>query len=278
MPGVDVAAPLANAGIVIPYAALPVEIPEAERASGAGQMYQVSQTWSAVRGISRYAGNRDFVYSTTDPHACGALSDKASVDPPEPQSAFDVAGPKFSTLFCYDRGQTTSGATCWQLDPNYYGTPTCLVQDYLTLAYPLAIAGIDPVQESKLLGLNRTIVSGRGLTEDDTFTTNEHGSVVPVIASSRTYADIQLQLAIGQVQVPAGRNLPALLSSAGRPTPAGSGAYRLLRSLPVAPMHTIHPQRRSALPAGAGRAQQRCGQQRLCERVLDCRPGCVRAA
>lgn len=239
IPGVDVAAPLANAGIVIPYAVLPVEIPEAESAGGAGHLYRVSQSWTAVRGTSQYGGNRDFVYPATDPRACGELSDRAPIDPPEPQSAFDVAGPSFSTLFCYDRGRSPSGATCWQLDPNYYGPAGCTVQAYVTLAYPLAIAGIDPVQESKLLELDHTVVSGRALSENDTFTSNEHGSVVPVIASSRTYADIQLQLSVGQVQVPAGKNVPTLLSSAGPATRAGSGAYRLLRSLPVTPGRTI---------------------------------------
>lgn len=244
VPGVAVAAPLANVGMMIPFAQVPIEVPEAEGLGAKEHLYRVSQSWSAVRGTSRYQGPRDFIYSTTDQLGCGEdVTVKARVDPPAPRSAFDVAGPKSSLFLCYVHGQSLSGAACWQLQPNYFDTPGCGVQAYVTLAFPLAIAGIDPVQESKLLGLDRTIVSGRALSEDDTFSASDKGSVVPVIASSRTYADADLQLAIDRVELPAGKTTASLLRSAGPATgaaiTAGTGAYRLLRSLPVTAGRTV---------------------------------------
>jgi ABC-type lipoprotein release transport system permease subunit len=78
--------------------------------------------------------------------------------------------------------------------------------------FPIFIAGIDPVQENRLVHLNRTLISGRPLTPSDTFSETQLGSNVPVIASSRTYVSQSLHVTVQRVRVARGVNFNRLLN------------------------------------------------------------------
>lgn len=73
------------------------------------------------------------------------------------------------------------------------------VKVWVTVAFPLAVAAIDPVEEAKLVGLDDAVVAGRPLTADDTWhegTRPGHGLPEP-----------------GNMRWPMPPNTPALLAS-----------------------------------------------------------------
>ncbi len=87
-------------------------------------------------------------------------------------------------------------------------------------SFPILLAAIDPLQEARLLHLDRTIVGGRYLRETDRPTLRPGGSsgvfyhrLVPVIASTRTYVDEHAELRIERLSIPPGTNVPHELAS-----------------------------------------------------------------
>lgn len=90
-----------------------------------------------------------------------------------------------------------------------------------TVYFPMFLAAIDPVQEARLLGLDQAVVEGRYLRSSDRPFLRDlpGGSVpllvrfVPVIASTRTFIDEEVELSIERLRVPNQKNAPFALAS-----------------------------------------------------------------
>lgn len=113
------------------------------------------------------------------------------------------------------------------------------------LVVPMLLAAIDPVQENRLVHLDRTIVAGRPLNEQDTSTGAALGSDTPVIASAGSYVDDALRVSVERVVTPAGRDPRSVLVDP-HIDPAKSGPddiYRFLQALPSTPLgsHVFSP-------------------------------------
>lgn len=222
-PGVQVAAPVENLGFIV--TATEAQIPVGPYLSGLrDQLYRLRLTWVADRGLSRYPGEVDYVYVTDLPTSCQSLYVNARDSFSSP---FDSIGPAYSTLECYSpaaRGQ---------------GVKASSVVLHTRVYFPILIAAVDPVQENKLLPLNRTIVQGVPLAASDTYSVGQFGSVVPVVASAKTYVDESLNVAVERVPIPSDTTGAALLHGNNRPGPAPAtyqpgpnDAYRRVRQLP----------------------------------------------
>lgn len=186
LPGVAVAAPIANIGYIIPAVIIRVPLPGLS-AGSAQALYRLHLTWLANHGASQYPGATPYVYVTSTAGGCKI----PGIHSPQPRSPFALEGPQNAYLQC-----TRSGSH---------------VTAQIDALFPILISAIDPVQENKLLDLDGTIVAGRSLSDSDTYGTTHLGSDVPVIVSSRTYVDQSLQVDIQRVQLPQGQSVADVL-------------------------------------------------------------------
>ncbi len=199
IPGVAIAAPVANLGYVVTSATVTIHLGSSLNADPR-QIYRIRLAWAA-NGGSVYPGSTPYVYVSRLAH--DACPDRSFGAPTTVSSPFDLLGPQDAYLTCFDRDAS--------------GEPVARV----TALFPALVAAIDPVQEGRLLGLVRTIVVGRGLRPTDTLSTSHLGSVVPVVASTRTYVDETLQATIERLSPV---DVPRLLRE--------HRAYRVLSTLP----------------------------------------------
>jgi putative ABC transport system permease protein len=86
---------------------------------------------------------------------------------------------------------------------NQYGMPSSPGSDtaagyFVTWSIPVLIAAIDPDAEAKLDGLNKALVSGRYLTEDE----GDSSPTLPVLASSASGMDEYAQTTVQQLGAP----------------------------------------------------------------------------
>ncbi|MEW5990022.1 MAG: ABC transporter permease [Chloroflexota bacterium] len=197
--GVDVAAPVANVGFVMPFAAvrIPADLLLASQPSG---LYRIRFTWEANGGLSQYPGRQDYIYITPPQSSC-APDDGYYLGRPEEASPFQLP---VGLLECIEKP-----AGRWVTTAVYF---------------PLLLAAIDPVQEDRLLNLRGALVgSGRGLREGESYTHGPFGPTIPVIVSTRTFADVSLHVKAEAIELPADVDLPAM---AGLPD-AGADFGRL---------------------------------------------------
>jgi putative ABC transport system permease protein len=241
VPGVEVAAPIANLG----YAPLTVTVPvPLNRLVGTGdrrQLYRVSWTWVANGGLSRYPDAQTYVYYTPNPLISRESPDGAVADyelvpgrgarrvcwaglfvyPEVPRTPYDrAAAPDLLCDSGKDRRQGSSGQ----------------LAAVTTARPPVLLAAIDPEQEARLVALDRAVVTGRYLRAGERETPRPPRSEtppgglgpsateIPVLLSTRSYVDQALEANVEQVRVPAGVDLPAKIES--------KDVWRFLRGLP----------------------------------------------
>lgn len=106
----------------------------------------------------------------------------------------------------------------------YNGYQVGKVRSVSSISFPLLVAAIDPVQERRLLGLERTLVAGRYLREGERPRIAGHTRLTPVIASTRVYSDEALQASVERLSIPRGVAVPTMLDS--------DDAYGFLSRLP----------------------------------------------
>jgi putative ABC transport system permease protein len=191
LPGVEVAAPVANLGFVMPFATLYVPI-DGLLASQPPGLYRMRFTWQANGGLSRYPGLQWYIYLTPRQSQCEPgqeyyLGPKAVTGP------FDLPGPYLDCVGSLD-------------DFPWVNTEA---------AFPLLLAAIDPVQEDKLLNLSGALVPGhgRGLSEGQSYTLGQFGPSIPVIVADRSYVNVELDVAAERVDLPAGADLTAMATA-----------------------------------------------------------------
>lgn len=224
--GVEVAAPVQYLGYIIPFAR--VELSLKRFVSGKRtQLYRLRQTSVSQRGLSRLPGPSSFVYLTQRNGGCSGLG----IFGPPPTSPFSGTGPRESFLSCFAPASARQ-----RLVPED-------VSVEVNPLVPLLIAAVDPVEENRLLRLERATVSGSPLTPQLGFTKTHLGPIVPVLASNRSYLDEALEVTVEQVMVPAGRHPGRRLREPSLGTDdfpeSPNAAYRWARSLHTVPVDKI---------------------------------------
>jgi putative ABC transport system permease protein len=250
MNGVAVAAPIANIGFIFPFEDFPVSLGNVVT-SAHHQLYRIAASWVADDGASRFPQAVSYVYYSprdrfVQPSSTGSFLEKgpdasrpvascggflASM-PQQPTSPFPPIGSE-ATLLCFPTTHGVNGTTV----NGFLATPQRFVGTTVAGYFPIYISAIDPVQEAKLVHLDRAVVSGRYLREDEGLIARLGGAseLVPVLASNRSYISDRLQLTVRRLAVPGGVNLPAKLASVQARTFAASrnGAVVERRTLPL---------------------------------------------
>jgi ABC-type antimicrobial peptide transport system permease subunit len=269
--GVAVAAPIANIGYVLPLEVFPIPISHLVN-DDKFQLYRIRQRWIANGNLSQYPDSDLYVYYTPDdlframsrtsgfsesgPNVGKPLKscDGFRAGPLQPTSPFPPVG-SGSYLTCFPSAWQQLGfgpdlASVNGFDfphsPDYVGTRGAVY-------FPLYITAIDPVEEAKLVHLDRTVVHGRYLRPNEglaPFTLKGRVDLkyklVPILASTRTFVDEHLELTIERLRIPSGIDVPRLLATGScavaivpcpKPLPPPSGspyrdAHDFAKSLP----------------------------------------------
>ncbi|MGI8694656.1 MAG: FtsX-like permease family protein [Geodermatophilaceae bacterium] len=241
LPGVEVAAPVANVGQVLVQTFVTVPLPEAEQVTGEA-LYRLESAWTGVNGTSVFPAAQGFVYVTDEPDFCTADAGGVAADliPIRgfPTGAFPPNDPTKVDWNCFSprTDQSQDGQTCWSYpgDIEIDGTSTCRIEAYVPVVFPMLVTGIDPEQENRLVGIQDTVLSGRMLGSEDAYTTGQGGSEVPVLVSSRTYSDAALRLDLKRAQLPAGEGFQnAVVRDAPGDPQTGNNPYRNMLSYPT---------------------------------------------
>jgi putative ABC transport system permease protein len=225
VPGVQVAAPIANVGYVTPNAQVPISV-RPYLTGAPREIYRLRKSWTADAGKSSFPDTTSYVYVTQNRMAVqrlapvelipgqGAAAVCSGFDPVVnggPTDPFDRKGTEaLSCLSSRYPDQTIVNA-------NTFEQPATFVGGSGDVHFPLLIAAIDPEQEDKLLNLTGTVVNGRGLTDADGVEKPTNAKLpfpyIPVIASSRLYLDDQLNVDVERLSVPAGTDVVTELVS-----------------------------------------------------------------
>jgi putative ABC transport system permease protein len=219
IPGVQVAAPIAMAAYEQLQADIFVPVPAAALKGSGRQLYRISTTWVSDDGASRVTQPPSYLYVTprrlksgsgnglgipaTDGTGTGCVVGDGSLLAPG-TNPFGTAA--------------QSTASCWSR-VNQYDVPGSVHTEagyYVTWNIPVLIAAIDPDAEAKLDGLNKALVSGSYLTENEGVTDVK----VPVLASSSSGMDEYAQTTLQQLTAPSAMpDMDAAWASAQVSTP-----------------------------------------------------------
>lgn len=216
IPGVDVAAPIANIGYIMAFRANLVAL-NRHLSDAPAQMYRVRFTWGAHNNNSRYPDSDQYVYYTRVNRMIVPNNHSHPVEIVNGQRAKVCDGfwherPIGSKPFSLAMGE---GLMCYSekspglkhLRTPSRGLPHRWVGTYSIANFPILIAAIDPVQEQRLVGLADTVVDGRMLRPREGSRLANKGRnffwrVMPVIASTKTYVDANVRSDIERLDVP----------------------------------------------------------------------------
>jgi putative ABC transport system permease protein len=230
IPGVDAAAPIANVGYILLRANVPVSM-NSHVNSDPIQIFRVKGSWLANHGLSEYPAPDTYLYYTRE-HLFSLIDGEIrEVIPhashkPAVCSGFFATAKDLKTPFDLRNSEAIyceSSRSPDVKDPNLEAaTPAFEPGEFGILSpvsFPVLVAGIDPIQEAKLVGLQRSVIGGRFLSEGEAATIRKTPDteirVVPLLASSKTYVDEVLNASIERLEVPTGIDVPATLASRG---------------------------------------------------------------
>jgi putative ABC transport system permease protein len=229
IPGIEVAAPIANLGYVLPANQIPIRLDRYLNGDPA-QIYRVGLRWVASNGTSSYPSSKLFVYYSRQHRfvapptgGFGTLRAIQEVVPgrepvtvcpggfveglPRPmKTPYSGPDPASTYLQCFSEQSPQLGR--FNIEPFREGLGT--VAD---ARFPVLLAAIDPVQEARLLGLDDAVTSGRYLSDADQARASEDVAI-PVLASLRTYVDQRLEVTVERLDVSGGAVFPDVLASA----------------------------------------------------------------
>jgi putative ABC transport system permease protein len=201
IPGVQVAAPIALVGYAELNASRFVPVPKGALAGSGRQLYRISTTYVNDNGASRVTQPPGYLYVTplrlrgsfnvgaapaTDGTGPGCTQTINTALSPE-TNPFGAAGQSYASCWSrvnqYDLGRAAAGGGASGTEPGYW----------VEWTIPMLIAAIDPDAEAKLDGLNKALVSGSYLKENE----GDSGPTFPVLASADSgmneYAQTTLQ-------------------------------------------------------------------------------------
>ncbi len=234
--GVEVAAPIANVGYILPFTRIPIVINKVVT-EDAIQLYKVQGVWLAYRGLSRYPSGRVWIYYNRRdrfgyggqgvveyvPHHAGPLpvcngfsqlpgGAGGTQGLARSHGPFDPLDKEYIACFSARSPEATRhGFGQATLRPSQIGAEE-------DLYFPIFISAIDPVEEARLLGVSSAVVNGRYLRPGDGVKLKQEPfptRTIPVIASTRTYVDETLQAPIDRLSLAHPNRVPFALSSDG---------------------------------------------------------------
>ena len=202
IPGVQVAAPIAMVGYLMPQVPIIIKLPATAARAHGRHLYRVSATWVSAGGSVRIPQPPSYVYLTSNPLTGQGSYEQlpggsqASVCNGYPLSStyppFSAA--RQSSLWCWSQVNGLFGQGSWE------GLTARRPGLAVTWWFPMLVAAIDPAAEARLDGLNRAVTSGRYLGEHVGLALNaaaSGGSTFPVLAADRSgvgeYAAIRVQ-------------------------------------------------------------------------------------
>lgn len=236
LPGVEVAAPVANLGYANVLGSVPVDFADFDLGPEPG-LYRLKVTYRAANGAASYPdADQYFFYSGTpltaggygntertlqvagqtlwpcwyynlDPRGVGnppnAIRQQTAEAFPRGDSAFD---PEIrSTLSCRPAlpGPEDKAAEVGMVD--------------LPVAFPVLLSAVDPVQENALVGLAGTVTEGRYLEPAETPEVESERdaryAVVPFLLSDSAFSDVDVGVELQQLRDGDSGDLVAKLSS-----------------------------------------------------------------
>ncbi|MET8408476.1 FtsX-like permease family protein [Streptomyces sp. NPDC005195] len=248
MTGVDVAAPVANIGYLMVHNTVSVDVSRFLDSEAPRQILRITPMLAA--GLSTHRAADQYVYLTRSPLTSGKSDDVFESDTLE-KGAIDrstrryMMNGKYNVCFYFNGDKTEK--TRWSLelpmkesiigedlsdrsafDPDLHSRLNCQSgQGKATIdipvAYPVLLSAVDPRAEDRLVGLRRTVTSGRMLTEHDKSYVvppskdpqGQRETYVPVVLSSRALTAGKISATVERLDIGDPAELPSKL---GNPT------------------------------------------------------------
>jgi ABC-type lipoprotein release transport system permease subunit len=250
-PGVEVAAPIATIGATLPDVVLPVDV-TAAAAGRSPALFRVRVRRVTDRGLSAREDVPAYVWITDRDLAPaagrGSIFDPGNYAPRlvvgdtlrpvcvsewqswAPRGPFDTgveggwrAGAVRGNVQCWSRRSGLDGE-------GFQGLPHGHAAALIPAALPFVLAAVDPEQEARLTGLDKSVLSGRYLRADDQPTGGQLPAV-PVLLASRSYADETTIATVERLPDSAARRLPRARPN-GQAALVGNELRRWLNSVP----------------------------------------------
>lgn len=223
LPGVDVAAPVANIGYVIPSGYQSFTMNRLLSRDPV-QLYRIVFESVAHGGATHYPLQTAYVYYTRR-HRFD-LAGEVVPGKPEPvpvcPNGFLVPPGASSGETPFWQAKVVS-LSCYSARSPGFGNDRKkpgVVESGAGTFFPILLAAIDPVQEARLLSLDRAVVRGRYLREGERpwlqllpVPGRSYHRVVPVIASTRTYVDENVEARVKRLAIPSRIDVPQALAS-----------------------------------------------------------------
>jgi putative ABC transport system permease protein len=206
VPGVQVAAPIAMVGYAQLQAEMFEPVPAAALAGSGRQLYRISTTWVSGNGASRVTQPPGYLYVTplrltqpangngpvTDGTGRGCALGNGSLPSPG-ANPFGTAAQSYTRCWSrvnqYDLPPPPGGVAAPRYTEAGY---------FVTWIIPVLIAAIDPDAEAALDGLNKALVSGGYLKENE----GDRGAILPVLVSSGSGMNESAQTTLQQLTAP----------------------------------------------------------------------------
>jgi putative ABC transport system permease protein len=217
--GIEVAAPIANIGYLVSTATVPVDL---SRAAGeAGRVLLRARIgWRTDRGLTRVPDAPSYVYVTPN-RLDDAPGDRRGLDFYARYALREhVPGRRRPVPVCFDGFDALDVSLGGPFSPRYRTAIGCFSRRdgtgptafgrlrrtrpriELRWSFPFLLAAVDPEQEAKLTGLDRSVVSGRFLRASDRprmgaafpRTNGYRRRLLPVVVAARSLVDEQARI------------------------------------------------------------------------------------
>jgi putative ABC transport system permease protein len=233
IPGVQVAAPIAMVGYAHLNTTMFVPVPAAALAGSGRELFRISTTWVSGNGASRVTQPPAYLYVTSLRIRGNNGAPATDGTGPGCMLGTGVAGPLPANPF----GAAAQSYTwCWSR-VNQYNAPDGITGGnagyVITWSMPVLIAAIDPDAEATLDGLNKALVSGGYLKENE----SDSGPDVPVLASSDSGMDEYAQTSLQQLAAPS-----AMPDMNGGPWSVGPVDYQRGPAGALVPRQVVNPE------------------------------------
>jgi putative ABC transport system permease protein len=225
IPGVQVAAPIANIGTVLAQQPVVVSLKHYLRSQN-DQLFRVRFSWVAQDGLSRYPASDEYLYVThrqlTLDRQAAATRDPLTGKPDLICDGYNETKPVIlapflpvnsSSLFCSSTNSTAALRRAFHRSAKRAFPPKVAFE----FEFPINVAAIDPEAEARLVGLSRAMVGGSYLTSSNRPRVTKPGSVkwlaIPAIAASRSLLGERLDAQVEKLTIPPATDTPGMLGA-----------------------------------------------------------------
>jgi hypothetical protein len=211
LPGVQVAAPIAMVGYMMPEVPIVVRLPAVAGTGKDRQLYRYVTTWVSAGGRVRIPQPPAYVYVTSNRMTRATIPTR-EILPGGSQVPMCYGYPLSSSYPPFSAAEQ-SGPWCWSRanggfgDGGFEGLTARRPGYAVRWKFPMLVAAIDPAAEARLDGLNKAVVSGRYLSEraDPGFEGGAGGeSTFPVLAADSSGVGEYAAITVQRLPDPAG--------------------------------------------------------------------------